>query len=110
MNKKEEIIQKYILASIHSMILLELLEEIPVKQSFKKSTKRYIRDIESNFQKFYDSIYQNDEELVQNLTKKHERVAKWISEADTEKIINLLAEVDKMEYKGDNKLLMEKVV
>ena len=106
---KEEQIQKLILASIHSAILVELLDEIETKQMFKKQTKRYITALESHFLKLYDTIYQRDQEMLLNLTKKHETLAKWIAKNDTGKILNLLSEIDALEYDGEKKLFMEKV-
>lgn len=107
--KKEDHVQKLMLATIHATILLEVLEELPVKQLFKRQTRTYVSALESNFLKLYDTLYQNDEELLLNLTKKHEKLGKWIATTETGKVINLISEIDKAEYDGKKKLYFEKL-
>lgn len=107
--KKEDHVQKLMLATIHATILLEVLEELPVKQLFKRQTRTYVSALESNFLKLYDTLYQNDEELLLNLTKKHEKLGKWIAENDIGKVINLLSEIDNMEYDGGKEIFFDKV-
>jgi len=96
-------------AIITGVILVELLEELEIKQRLKQQVNRAIKMLDKDVFSYYDKLYKEDEQITLSICEHYFNAIKWLSERPIQDHIKLFKLVDEMETKGDDTLNLKKL-